>query len=211
MQWRRWACPPGPTHIGAAIALTLIHVAGCSEPAWVPGLFAFNIFFLVAGSCCCVVIAPLVLVIDYALHAVTALVFRRSQLEKVRHDDRAPWRWLVLPVGLALALSARATQWPLHARFDVSRAALQNAAQDLLKATPTTSTSQTYVLPIRQDRWIGWYYVVSTRVSPDLPAVEFITGGSSITWWGFVWDPGKRHEFSYQNVAPDWYVYVFSK
>lgn len=197
-KWRLWATPPGIWHTAGVLAMTWIVLEGRSRPMgtleWLP-------FYL---PCCVALIGGPLLLAIYAVRAIAACSDRlRAEHDRAEQARSRTWSWLVTPVCLSLALSAFVVNWPLHARFAASQAALETEARRLLANTPATANPYQ---GITCERFIGLYHVDFVRVDQKQRSIYFFTHPGLIDPIGFVYSPQGAVGLDV-GLPKNWFVY----
>jgi hypothetical protein len=143
------------------------------------------------------VLLPLV-----ALLVVGIYVFRLgkcSASDNVRQEvetrSGGAWRWFVLPVGLALVVSALVKPWPMTLRFSLSREAFEQ------------TVTRIYVTRSEQGgQRVGLYWIKGVNVEPS-GYVRFATGTSVIDPAGFAYDPKRPPPGRLRrHITGNWYA-----
>ncbi len=192
--WQRRENPPGVWHAVLTVAVSLILLDGRSRPAGAMGNF-------VSAWCCIVLAAAPILLATYGLHTVVVLVCRSSTAVAPHTGRRRRLRWIVLPVCLALVLSALPWNWPLFVRFACSRSAMEREARQAL------SRSATGLAPTMRGR-VGLYWVDQVVVDATVPCAYLFTDSGVLAPIGFAWCPsGPSPECVDVNLPAGWYVH----
>ncbi len=140
-------------------------------------------------------LAPLVFLLllgNYAFRQAAA--FGTTPQEGLA-DWRTTWRWVVLPTGLVLVMSALAVPWPMTVRFSLSREAFERKVAEVLADGKNQGT-----------QCVGLYWVNEIRVGPG-DYVKFVTGASIIDPVGFAYDSTRppSHPFN-RHLDGNWYA-----
>jgi hypothetical protein len=103
----------------------------------------------------------------------------------------AHWaRWLAIPLAMALVFGVTRTDVLVHARFDVSRAALDQAARDIEAGGSL-------------DRgWVGLYDVGAAERTAN--GFWFVIDDSGLGRWGLAYSPDGEPKESEDNYDPLW-------
>lgn len=195
-QWRRWANAPSSAECWILISFTLFGVLNASGPAqWESLINCFSGFVCV----------PVSIGIGIVYFSRVAACWR-DRLRAAQDQDyacrRPKWRWLVMPMCLALVASTFIYPWPLMVRFSLSRIAFDAAVKDYQAGRRFSG-----------GKWIGLYYVDQVEEIEYFgnrpPSVFFITGSSIADPVGFTYDPLPSHPMTYMvvRVGPSWYTY----
>jgi len=144
--WERYGWPPGWIQLGGAVFVALAFIESQSRMgmAGSPG-----------GMPCCVslAIAPILLA-DYAIRFLmlsVRVVHSRREMQPAR-SPRA-WRWWITPICVLVAVSALFNQWPLHARFALSRSAFEEEVRAFRASNPPNKAL------VAVGGYLGLYYV----------------------------------------------------
>jgi hypothetical protein len=191
--WRRWAKPPPSWHVFSILVMAVYVTYASSLPEGAPylSLFGFGCVALPAS-----VLLALWIIVDYVARVV-AVVYVHSEQDsglarnKVSIFNRC--RWAVAPLSMLLLCTVAVSDWPMRIRFSQSKQALQAAAN----AYPVGA------VPTREQRWIGWYYVLEIRV--DGSGVMIVTS-QPFDPVGFVYRPSDPRPNDARRIAPCWYV-----
>ncbi|MFL5680270.1 MAG: hypothetical protein ACJ77B_06685 [Chloroflexota bacterium] len=104
-------------------------------------------------------------------------------------------KWLAVPVALGLVFAVTRTDAVIHARFDVSRGALDEMATDVMSGG-------------RLERgWVGLYDVGTVERTAN--GLWFIVDDSGLGRWGFAYAPAGEPKESDANYSPLWQGAVF--
>lgn len=122
-----------------------------------------------------VVLVPWV-VISWLCRAQARVEARRVNPDVLVGRPRRGGVWILIPVCLVLIASSLLTSWPLRLRFELSRAALNRAADNY------TPTAPNQFLTVRRPSWIGLFRVES--VSLPEAGVHFFETGSKFMFDG---------------------------
>ncbi len=191
--WQQWANPPGVWHAVLTVAVSLILLDGRSRPAGAMGNF-------VSAWCCIVLTAAPILLATYSLHAAAVLVCRSSTAVEPHTGPRHRLRWIVLPVCLALVLSALPWNWPLFVRFACSRSAMEREARQALAQGTAGSAPTTRGM-------VGLYWVDEVVVDATVPCVYLFTDSGVLAPIGFAWGPSGPSMGAVDVGLPaGWYV-----
>lgn len=93
-----------------------------------------------------------------------------------RHEARRSWRWYVTPLAWVIAGTLMVSDWPVHARFALSRSAFERAVAE-------------FRLGRRRTGWIGLYHVESMTLGTK--GVEFVTDDFGSGEKGFLYATGR--------------------
>lgn len=196
-EWDGYAQPP---HALALVACVLIAVTEVWWTSWPLGESGFPSF----APCCIVWLLPAALLADYAVRIIATI--GRDPTARTPRRKRRAWRWAVLPVCCILFANVRFSSWPLRARFELSRAALEQRAARALDSRQGMCGAG----------WIGLYAVRDIRVRrTDPPAVLFVTNETDVRDGiftiggleaGFCYRPAGPGPRSIESLGGGWYV-----
>ena len=138
-RWAYWAQPPLHVTLFVTIGMTCLLINDASMPG--PSTIPF--------VCLCIVLSGLVFV-DLLLRicCVVSVRLREVPIES-RFPRRSRWHWAILPICVAVVASTHFSDWPLLARFRLSKAAFDQAAATLRKDGVSQMGPQ----------WLGWYKI----------------------------------------------------
>ena len=184
--WRYWAQPPPTWNVAAIALMTCLVVHNASTP----------VHYLTSVTCFATVFT-LALVVDLLVRVGAALLARRHALPVSSYaSPRRRWWWLALPAFVLLLLSIHATEWPLRARFGLSRSAFERVLLGLQAGTHTNRGYQR----------IGLYTVKEIEGIP--PNCCFITGVNWVDPVGFTYNPALSGSGpTCVRVAPGWFTH----
>ena len=196
--WLRWAAPPKSWHGVVAAACTLGLLSGYSEPG------PRTVLPSSPGFCClsapAIVLALAMLIVNYAARmTATAFDSTRAVLDRDRLPKGSAARWAVLPLCLIVLASASVTRWPLRARFELSRAALEETAHGYRDGTLTSK---------RPGR-VGLFHF--SDVAQQDGGVGFMGDYGFWRLWGLFYSPtdtAPSSEIVWSwRIAPNWFVF----
>jgi hypothetical protein len=142
----------------------------------------------------------LILGIDYAARVVAITADRRrASLDKAKQQHAHWLRWFVLPVCVAVLISAVISLWPMRIRFHLSLEAFDDAAYSV----------QSGKAPGGLPRQIGSYRVMDVRLTQP-GDVFFLTGYSGLDRVGFLYRPDdQKSGGAYIRLAPCWFAVMY--
>ncbi|HRX86169.1 MAG TPA: hypothetical protein P5572_14200 [Phycisphaerae bacterium] len=166
--------------------MTLIVVLGVSNPG---GYIWMTLWVCAMGG----PLGALGLILWYGVHC-GAYGLARSRGLHLRRTKRAWLGWITTPLAVLIMLSAILTDWPLRARFALSRPSFQSAAQAAVSGTSS-----------RRIRFVGLYFVERTRVENG--DVYFETGADMLDPAGFMYSPTRCTPSNPNFISQNWCTY----
>ena len=163
--WWRWASPPGAVHLLVVFVAAGVVLDGFSAPR-----------SMSIEPCVGWLLLPLVIA-DYVTRVwAVRRMWRHSAVMAgtSRPRNSRSWRWLITPLLIGAICCAVPTDWPLHARFRLSRPALERVAKS---QTGNSGGAQ----------WIGLYRI--KEVSRVFPNACIFVIDNSFEPVGFVYHP----------------------
>jgi hypothetical protein len=192
-RWPSFADAPPNWQLIVLAGLTLMYLYWSSQPGGLSAALSF-------GAC-------LVVPFGLAILATLAIDFvgrvlavrasrRRAALDRVRPRRKGWWRWAVLPVCLAMVVSAAELSWPLRVRFHLSKPSFVQAVQQIEAGIDPGS------LPKR----IGLFPVTYIHLYED-GAIFFRTGSSGWDSVGVAYRPSDLPKRKNRvRLAPQWFT-----
>lgn len=162
--WRRWAKAPCLWTVFLSIGLTLYALNDASVPGSSSIDVMFEIFAPILGS---------IVLTDLIFRAIACRFHgRQSVPTTLASPARGRWRWIVFPTCFLVVCAAGIVNWPLMARFSMSRAAFDRINQQIASGMPVPTG----------EVWVGLYRVEIQDID-GYPM--FITGSFMLEDRGF--------------------------
>ncbi len=197
-RWREIAKPPGPLECAAALFIAAVALVGASQPPPVTrqetGSMVYTLAVFLLG-------APVFWALFWLWCAriIATLVAREpSAVQGPETRARRPFRWLALPLAIALVVSTLLDPWPLRLRFYASRSSFDAAVAAVRAGSFSTPT------------WVGLYRVESAKSYSKRDGgleIEFETNW--MEGFGFMYaDTPAPLEYGWDMMlAPNWCIY----